>query len=68
MGIFGIFISHYNGGNFIDETKADNAMVTSTKVDNKVVPEVNNKATAYIITDDISSNFSFNHFIVAPVQ
>ena len=54
LGVFGIFISHYNGDNFIERVDVDNSAATSTVVSSKVIPKFNNKATADMINEYIS--------------
>lgn len=51
LGVFGIFISHYNGDNFIERVDVDNSVATSTDVSNKVIPKFNNKVTTDIINE-----------------
>lgn len=52
LGVFGIFISHYNGYNFIAGYNIANNTATSTKHINQVESIINNNA----ITDTLNKN------------
>lgn len=62
LGIFGIFISHYNSDKFIDRTRADYAVTTS--IENFTSEPINKNTTDTINENSNSDTMNTTNFIV----